>query len=116
MNRDELVEVGAQAIAAQYVPTADIEDRLREDVGVVVDAVEPLIRADEQDQMLSRMGVPGGIRNLVLADLRANVEALRDKWRRSVERDPDGKLSGYDRAHVGALNDVLDLIDGGSDG
>jgi hypothetical protein len=50
-----------------------------------------------------------------LAHLHAKVKALRDKWQRSVDRDPDGKLSGYDRAHVAALDDVLALFDGGSD-
>jgi hypothetical protein len=47
----------------------------------------------------------------VLADLRDKVTALRDKRRKSLDRDPDGRLSAYDRAHIGALDDVLALID-----
>jgi hypothetical protein len=43
-------------------------------------------------------------------DLRAKVKSFRNKWQRSVDRDPDGKLAGYDRAHVAALDDVLALF------
>jgi hypothetical protein len=51
-----------------------------------------------------------------MADLRIKIEALRDKWQKLLDRDPDGKLSGYDRAHVAALNDVLNIIEGVDNG
>jgi len=60
------------------------------------------VRADEQDQMLSRMGVPGGVRTLVLSDLRAKIETL------PIWQDSQGwKVVSY--------ADVCTLIDGSRD-
>lgn len=67
------------------------------------------VRADEREVLAPEVPVA---RDDLRNELRANVEALRDKWQCMVDRAPDGKLSGYDRAHVLALNDVLELIDG----
>ena len=75
------------------------------------------VRADERARILDSLHTQRELADddQRWADLRAKVEALRGKWQRSVDRDPDGKLSGYDRAHVAALGDVLALIDGSSD-
>lgn len=88
MTRDQLVQAGVQAILNRYRPVPDADEQLREAVGVVVDTIGPLIRADEREH--------------VGADLRAQVAALLD---------PD--TSGW--AYQDAVIDVLALLDGATD-
>jgi len=47
IDRDELVEIGARAVAARWA-NGFAEEYDREVTTVVIDAVEPIIRADEQ--------------------------------------------------------------------
>ena len=106
MTRDELIEAGAQAVKDRYYGTvadALTAGLIRQEVATTVDAVEPLIRADE------------GKRNAIAeverawaerADLRANVEAL-------AVFVTTNNLLGTTR-YV-RLGDVLALIDGSSD-
>jgi hypothetical protein len=101
VNREELIEAGAQAMHDTFHRGAVTN---REYAAALLDAVEPLIRADERE----RTNTVGGHRQIrdegradMCADLRARVEALR--W-------PD-----LTKAHVAwneALDAVLTLIDG----
>jgi putative protein kinase ArgK-like GTPase of G3E family len=113
-ERWELVELIGQTLEDHNIETSN------KTLDAVLDSIESLIRADERERQeegwAARLNsTVAWAENGVRDDLIAQVEALRDKWQRSVDRDPDGKLSGYDRAHVAALGDVLALIDGGSD-
>lgn len=100
-TRDDLVEAGAHAICEQYVPSTVIDDDMRKDIGVVVDAVEPFIRADERESVKAEY-VPVLMEHLrILADLRAKVEALP-------------QVGSYYGRPVVPLADVLDLLDGGA--
>jgi hypothetical protein len=101
MNRDDLIEAGAQAICAQYTPAAVPEDRLREDVGVVVDAVEPLIRADVRE-------LGAALNAALLRDLRTRLSV----GVAALQTYPPVLFSGNARvAWVEACAEVLNLID-----
>ena len=112
MVHDELVEAGASAMPKT------LSRRARETwAAIVLDAVEPLIRADEREAfgitlsgMEEKAYAQGGHNRL--ADLRAKVEALRDNAKEWQEKSP---VQSPWTAYVGAYNHVLDLIDGGSD-
>jgi hypothetical protein len=75
-NRDRLVDAGAQALVddryPRYPEAVPPSSFHRNIAAVVVDAVEPLIRADERARLLDHLD----IRREALADLRAQVEAL----------------------------------------
>jgi len=94
MNRDELIEAGVRVIVKKRpLTTAEAMD-------AILDAVEPLIRADERERFDLAVGAVA--LNEELADLRAKVEALTTEYDSAV----DDYIS---RA------DVLALFDGGSD-
>jgi hypothetical protein len=108
MVHDELVEAGASAMPKT------LSRRARETWTVIVlDAVEPLIRADE------------GKRNAIAeverawaerADLRAKVEALRmDAVAASGHAEGDAEIYAA-IGGVAMADDVLALIGGSSDG
>jgi len=97
MTRDELIDAAmeaAQSIPNPVRPLFDEDDEAQ--VEAVVDAVEPLIRADEREQMPPRIR-PQAIRADERATLRAKVEALETfhnmVWKQDVlalidEADP----------------------------
>ena len=77
MTRDELIEVGAKSILSSDPPPGELEGcrSLAEDI---LDAVEPLIRADERLKERANIHSKSNhlVRSLMLADLRAKAEAL----------------------------------------
>ena len=92
MIRDDLVEAGA-AVWPKGTTTQ------RDAVALIIDVVEPLIRADERATIKYEMGVLQweGLRlRQERADLRARVEALHPDW-------------------LGTPDDVLALLDGQTD-
>jgi hypothetical protein len=98
VTRDDLIQAATVAMAEVTNPKS-----FRALAEQAVDAVEPLIRADEREPILAhaRDAVAE-----VLADLRVKVEAL-----------PGMNLSPMNGRTVRLvdLDDVLSLIDGGSD-
>jgi len=91
MNRDELIEAGVRVIVKKRpLTTAEAMD-------AILDAVEPLIRADERERFDLAVGAVA--LNEELADLRA----------RMLDLPP-----AHDDACVW-LRDVIGVIDGGSD-
>jgi len=95
MTRDELVEVGSQALpryGAKVHPLDIAAD--------VIDAVEPLICADERNAAWQEGYLAGQADTL--ADLRAKVEELRAR--------PIASFDGYTGRD--ALDQVLVLLDG----
>jgi len=94
VTRGELIEVGKRAFAAAP-PGRDL-------IAAVVDAVEPLIRADERSYTRTAAGVRVEA-EAKMADLRAKVEALpgNDPFQSPVRRD----------AYEYAIADVLALFD-----
>jgi hypothetical protein len=107
VTRDDLIEAGAQAITRTFGSPGGS----RHAAEVVLDAVEPLIRADEQKQYdLAMFSQYRRDRDAEMADLRAKVEALRDTAIEMRDLNPDVYLIWQQDADV--LNDVLALIDG----
>lgn len=110
MTRDELVEAGAQAILTQYEPVAEPDLQLQRDVGTVVDAVEPMIIAAEQedaDRRVDRVILRNAER---WTRLRAEVQRLHE------EPYPHIFYGGEPTGWQVALNKVLILMDGDNDG
>jgi hypothetical protein len=105
MTRDELIAVAidaAQNTPWTQRPTFDEDDEAN--VVAAVNAVEPLIRADEREKVKAEY-VPVLMEHLrILADLRARVEALRPgvRWDPYQGGNPDVVLRA----------DVLALLDG----
>jgi hypothetical protein len=116
-TRDELIDAGAKAICEQYEPVANSDERLRRDVGIVLDAVEPLIRADERRHMsalVDRYSNRLDAADQTLIDLRAKVEALLEQTprrRMAALTYSTGRVDGRRKA----LDDVLALLDGTAD-
>jgi hypothetical protein len=94
VTRDELIDVGVRALAEYQ------GDEVSEiDVVAVLDAVEPLIRADEKERMREHyVALLKTITDAGLAGLRAKVEALAGVHEVWLYRD-----------------DVLALLDGSND-
>jgi hypothetical protein len=106
MDRDDLIDAGTQAICEMYVPTATADEEVRWEVGVVVDAVEPVIRADERER-----NTPLDItayRAALLAGLRAKVEALPERGISMTWDHPEGCALVW-------RDEVLALLDGTTD-
>jgi len=108
MNRQDLIEAGALAIHQLwphrhliYTPFAG--DVLHTESAAVIDAIEPMIRKDERERLLDHLD----IRREALADLRAKIEVLpgNDPFQSPERRD----------AYEYAIDQVLNLIDGGTD-
>jgi hypothetical protein len=104
-SRDELIEAGTQAVCAWDPDYDPADEDTRAAVGVVIDAVAPMIRTDERVGMgpLWRGGV-AEVQAATLADLRAKVEALRAK----------AEVVGLSERAF-AYEVVLKLIDGSSE-
>jgi hypothetical protein len=99
VNRDELIEVASQAVA-EDANTGHVRT-LGQEVEVILDMVEPLIRADEREAVKAEY-VPVLMEHLrILADLRAKVEAL-----------PGLALAGPGLTPYIHRYDVLALLDG----
>jgi len=109
MDRNELIEVGAGMLRTMPadLPPMDRTTHARFIAASVINAVEPLIRADERERLQHVDFYAASVaRRVVLADLRDKVEALG----MYSTFGPDGSLDGSD---VVLRSDVLDLIDGG---
>ena len=77
-DRDELIDAGARALDAKW---GDVSIPLvRDEAATVIDAVEPIIRADERWERLERIIEAGRVaeatRRETRTDLRDKVEAL----------------------------------------
>lgn len=115
MTRDELKNTAYAELTEQgYLPTSKI-DRVAA-VDVVVDVVEPLIRADERDTVTS---VAAEMMNEAWTNLRAKVAALPGAYiAAGVWENPPvtHDIDNWDGKPVVLRADVLALLDGGSDG
>jgi hypothetical protein len=100
-TRDEMVEAGCDALPLVVWRELSMEDV----VGYVLDAVEPLIRANEYGKCAARLDdmdyFMTNTRARTLTELRAKVKALQSHYT---------PFSSHD-----AFADVLALFDGGSD-
>jgi hypothetical protein len=111
-----MADIREQAIEAAFEAMLRVDGRVSDNaLAAVVDAVEPIIRADEQDEADHRLRmriheindqvaeVKVAIEAEVRERLRAQVRALRDEYDESL----------YPYTH-NALNRVLALLDGTS--
>jgi len=97
MTRDELIEAGAQALRTAFT---DYKPDYA-DVGVVVDAVEPLVRASERE-------LGATLNAALLRDLRTRLSV----GVAALQTYPPVLFSGNARvAWVEACAEVLNLID-----
>jgi hypothetical protein len=106
MTRDELVEAGVEVILVPNAPDYLVDD-FRSVVTRILDAVEPLIRADEMEATAA--DIIGRSRQS-RQQLRAKVEALRDE---AMDHARNGDQTA---TAIIAYQTVLALLDGSSDG
>jgi hypothetical protein len=122
VNRDQLIEAGARAFCRNRNTNEDAWVAWASDMGAFLDAIEPLIRADERaligvykgldmSQIEARIKANGerirdAAQAAVLVDLRAKVEAL-PRW------SPEGQTGDPHFRDWVPIKTVLALIDGG---
>jgi hypothetical protein len=100
-DRDKLIEAGADALMNRMENALVTYEEM---IGIVIDAVEPIIRADARERWRSTLPFTDKVkRNLWARDLRAQVEAL------PVGLDQENGLD------VLWLSDVLALLEEASD-
>jgi hypothetical protein len=106
-DRDKLVEAGVKALMEGGLDLYDAAlDQFPHNVSLVIDAVEPLIRADEQERHGNNCR---GMWEEWLGDLRAKVEALAEKASVRELSDPNAY------ARRVAYDAVLALLEEDSD-
>jgi hypothetical protein len=126
VNRDELIEAGAQAIYGEPEQGPSlVAEQMREGCRTlaedVIDVVEPLIRADERERVsaiadlsfLDALTTREELENL-RADLRAKVEALHAENEAYKQTRPTEEWALW-AAISDAYRRALALIDGSSD-
>jgi hypothetical protein len=104
-TRARAIEAGARALR-DWMGYRVATESLRRKVAAVVDAVEPIIRADERAETIRE---EMALRRRVLLNLRAQVEALPSTSLVSAVEVWNGE-------YVVRLRDVLALLDGESNG
>jgi hypothetical protein len=110
LNREELIDAAAMAIVASGMGYGRGPNRRMAEV--VIEAVEPLIRADEREH--TAFLHEALLRNQ-MTYLRAKVEALRADWQQYLDSDPTDREHSRAWSRVDTLNGVLNLIDWSSD-
>jgi len=104
MDRDELVKDVARAFAEHCRQRPWLGLSVDETAAIMMNIAEPMIRADERIKVLFTAST---VHRDEWADLRAQVEALRSSQQGTAFVDYQWNL---------AVDAVLALIDGGSDG
>jgi hypothetical protein len=115
-DRKELIEIGVQAVLRAYKDGVGNDDGGDEQfVTYVVDAIEPVIRADEREKA-TPVFVSSAPVIKAMDDLKTRVEAemQRQFWIIEVNREPIDRFAEQDciiaGAEVYALQKVLDMI------
>jgi hypothetical protein len=110
MDRDELIDAGAWALE-------DVEgSAARSIAGLILDAVEPLIRADEREHSTAEVAATGRwCREDERATMRAQVEALRDAESQLLQEMRLPVSRERIQNNIGIYRRILSLFDGGGD-